>query len=444
MDMNRRQFLAWCGLTAISGFNLTFSGCGGKGFLAGTLMQAAAQGSAKPPPRPTKFILRNDLEARPHKDRKTRSPGQLISFAQITDAHITLEQFKLTGHPKLEALLDGFGQKIGFGGLDRPEIQERFDMDVLRAVVKTLNASKVQPDLVINTGDAIDIGTRPELIGFLSEMNQLEIPWFETIGNHDCLGLGNIPPRFLEAFTDLDFLTKREFIQMHFPQEGQAIRGRGFGSRAKGFDFSPGFMENRENFQAFYAFTAVPPVEGKMNELIQPGVRFYFLDTVGAEGSAAGTIEKDQILWLSKELDRYRLHLAIIVSHHPIEAISDGSDELLDLLLDHPQVICMVTGHTHMNSIKAFTLPGDPGRGFWQIQTSSLIDFPQEARMLEIFDNGDGTGVIRTFVFNQQAKGQLGKNARASFRSAMEEGLDGTGKAPDRNADLIFQMPAVS
>ena len=444
MDMNRRRFLAWCGLTALSGFNLNLSGCGGKGFLAGTLMQAAAQGSAKPPPRPSKFILRNDLEARPRKDRKTRSPGQLISFAQITDVHITLEQFKLTGHPKLEAVLDGFGQEIGFGGLDRPEIQERFDMDVLRAVVKTLNASKVQPDLVINTGDAIDIGTRPELIGFLSEMNQLQIPWFETIGNHDCLGLGNIPPRFLEAFTDLDFLNKREFIQMHFPQEGQTTRGRGFGSRAKGFDFSPGFMENRENFQAFYAFTAVPPIEGKMNELIQPGVRFYVLDTVGAEGSAAGTIEKDQIRWLSSELDRYRSHLAIVVSHHPIGAINQGSDELLDLLLDHPQVICLVTGHEHMNRIKAFTLPGDPGRGFWQIQTSSLIDFPQEARMLEIFDNGDGTGVIRTFVFNQQAKGQLGENARASFRSAMGEGLDGTGKAQDRNADLIFQMPTVN
>jgi len=81
--------------------------------------------------------------------------------------------------------------------------------------------------------------------------------------------------------------------------------------------------------------------------------------------------------------------------------------------------------------------------GFWEIQTSSLIDFPQEARILEIFDNGDGTGAIRTFVFNQQAGGQLGKNAKASFLSAMEEGLDGIGKKQDRSVDLIFKMPGV-
>jgi len=160
MDMNRRRFLAWCGLTAIGGFNLTLYGCGGKGFSAGTLMEAAAQGSAKPPPRPSKFLLRNDLKAMARTDRATGYPGQLLAFAQIADAHITLEQFKLTGHPKLETMLDSFGNNIGFGGLDRPEFQERFDLDVLRAMVKTLNAFTPQLDLVVNTSDVIDLGTR--------------------------------------------------------------------------------------------------------------------------------------------------------------------------------------------------------------------------------------------------------------------------------------------
>lgn len=71
-----------------------------------------------------------------------------------------LEQFKLTGHPKLETMRDSFGQNIGFGGLDRPELQERFDLDVLRALVKTLNAFTPQLDLVVNTGDVIDLATR--------------------------------------------------------------------------------------------------------------------------------------------------------------------------------------------------------------------------------------------------------------------------------------------
>jgi len=57
-------------------------------------------------------------------------------------------------------MLDSFGNNIGFGGLDRPEFQERFDLDVLRAMVKTLNAFTPQLDLVVNTSDVIDLGTR--------------------------------------------------------------------------------------------------------------------------------------------------------------------------------------------------------------------------------------------------------------------------------------------
>jgi hypothetical protein len=70
-----------------------------------------------------------------------------------------------------------------------------------------------------------------------------------------------------------------------------------------------------------------------------------------------------------------------------------------------------------------------------------LMDYPQQGRILEIFDRGNGTGAIRTFVFNQQARGQLGKNARASFQSASQEQFDGSGEAQDRNVELIFQMP---
>jgi 3',5'-cyclic AMP phosphodiesterase CpdA len=441
MDFIRRQLLTWLGLTALICLTLGNFGCGGKGFSAGSLLQAPAQGSASQPLSPKNSPMRNDLGAHPRMDSATGAPKRLLQFGHLSDVHITLEQFTFTGHPKLEMMLDGFGEQIGFGGLDRPEIQERYDVDTLRAVVKTFNAAKPPLDFVVNTGDAVDIGTVPELVGFLSEMNQLDCPWFQVVGNHDCLGLGNIPPAMLENFTDLDFLNKQEFIQKHFPTKDHPGSGTAFGSRAKGFDFSPASSGNPPEVRGYYAFTAVPPISGGGGRLIQPGIRFYVLETSRAAGKALGHVGPDQLRWLKKELEGHPQFLAVVVSHHPIGHIEEGGEELLNLLLDHSQVVALVCGHDHRHRIQAFRNERKPGSGFWQIQTASLIDYPQQGRILEIFDRGNGTGAIRTFVFNQQAEGQLGKNARASFRSAVQEKFDGSGSAQDRNVELLFQMP---
>ena len=439
MELTRRRFLRWCSLAALGCLSPSLSGCGKKA-LTGSLLHAPAPGRANPPPPPAEVVSRNDLAAVPRM-KTMKSQDRLITLAQLSDIHITLDDFTLTGYPQLESLLDGFGTSIGFGGLDRPEIQERFDVDVLRALVKTLNASKDHIDLVINTGDSLDIGTMPELIAFLSEMNNLDIPWFQTIGNHDRLGLGNIPPRYLDAFSDLDFVDKKTFIKKHFPGEEKAVKAA-YGSRAKGFDFSPGFAGFPESSRGYYAFTARPPIHGGVGQPIQPGVRFYVLNTSRRAGSAMGRVDEGQLRWLSGELERHPNHLALVVSHHPIHVINEGRDELVRVLHRHPQVIALLCGHDHTHRIEAFTQPGDPARGFWQIQTSSLMDFPQQGRIVEVYNNGDGTGTIRTFVFNQQAGGELGKNARASYKSAKGDRFDGSGTKQDRDAALLFQMPS--
>ncbi len=438
MELTRRRFLRLCSLAALGGLSVNLSGCGGKA-LTGSLQHAAAQGRASPVPQAERFVLRNDLAAVPRVEAK-KPQERLITLAQLSDIHITLDEFSLTAYPQLERMVDRFGDSIGFCGLDRPEIQEHFDVDVLRAVVKTLNASKDNIDLVINTGDSLDIGTMPELLAFLSEMNNLDIPWFQTIGNHDCLGLGNIPPRYLDAFSNLGFVDKETFIKKHFPGEKKAVKVA-YGSRAKGFDFSPGFAGFPESSRGYYAFTARPPIQGGAGQLIQPGIRFYVLNTSRRAGTAMGRVDKGQLDWLSGQLERHPNHLALVVSHHPIHMISEGRDELVRILHRYPQVIALLCGHDHMHHIEAFAQPGDPARGFWQIQTSSLIDFPQQGRIVEVLNNGDGTGTIRTFVFNQQARGHLGENARASYKSAKGELFDGSGTTRDRDVALLFQMP---
>jgi 3',5'-cyclic AMP phosphodiesterase CpdA len=440
MDHTRRRILRLGSLALLGSMGSTIWGCG-SGALKGELLHAPAQGGARPPAVPVKFIQRNDLGAVPSQESFLGFHGRLVSFAQLSDIHITLDEFSFTGYPDLEAMLDGFGDAIGFGGLDRSKTQEHFDVDVLRSMVKTLNAAKSTIDFVINTGDSLDIGTMPELISFLTEMNNLDIPWFQTIGNHDRLGLGNIPPGLLDAFSELDFVDKKSFIEKHFPGIGDPGT-EAYGSRAKGFDFSPGFKGFAASSRGYYAFTALPPIHGGPGKVLRPGIRFYVLNSSRRAGSAMGRLGSEQLGWLADELKTHAADLAIVVSHHPVQAIREGGSDLVRILHRHPQVIALLCGHEHTHRIQAFSQPGNPALGFWQIQNASLIDFPQQSRIIEIHSNKDGLGLIRTFVCNQNAKGELGKNARLSYAAAKLDVFDGSGSAEDRDVDLLFQMPA--
>ena len=52
-------------------------------------------------------------------------------------------------------------------------------------------------------------------------------------------------------------------------------------------------------------------------------------------------------------------------------------------------MISYVAGHTHANRVRFFR--GKRGHGFWQINTASHIDWPEQSRLIEIMDNDDGT-----------------------------------------------------
>jgi hypothetical protein len=73
--------------------------------------------------------------------------------------------------------------------------------------------------------------------------------------------------------------------------------------------------------------------------------------------------------------------------------------QLLSELHSHPNLLMWLSGHRHFNTIKAFvsTDPVNmPENGFWQVETSSLRDFPQQFRTFEIQLNSDYTVSIVT------------------------------------------------
>lgn len=120
--------------------------------------------------------------------------------------------------------------------------------------------------------------------------------------------------------------------------------------------------------------------------------------------------------WLKAELARGQAdnQLMIIANHIPIAVSPIGSEMewwlgdntaspdiknavdlagLVKTLHDTPNLLMWIAGHRHLNVVKAFPSP-DPSRpeqGFWQVETSSLRDFPQQFRTFDIVLNADDT-----------------------------------------------------
>ena len=103
--------------------------------------------------------------------------------------------------------------------------------------------------------------------------------------------------------------------------------------------------------------------------------------------------------------------------------------------------------------------PG-PCTGFWQIETASLVDFPQEARLLEFYAVA-GTGIIRSAVLQhdfERSKRLAEKDDRCQFyltdpamveqaitdadiSTLCTQGGTRDGTPADRNVELVFRIP---
>ena len=89
---------------------------------------------------------------------------------------------------------------------------------------------------------------------------------------------------------------------------------------------------------------------------------------------------------------------------------------LVDLLWNTPNLLMWVAGHRHLNTVKAFKYPawGGPENAFWQVETSSLRDHPQQFRTFEIYLNSDYTiSIVTTNVDPAVAEGTPAAKSRA-------------------------------
>lgn len=186
-------------------------------------------------------------------------------------------------------------------------------------------------------------------------------------------------------------------------------------------------------------------------------LRIIVLDSADEPTFAEGGYGEAQLNWLKTELDKAVLDqvLVIVASHHTEKDTVKGKDELQRLLNNCPNVILHLVGHGHYNMIEAHpSEDGDPLKGYWEVETASNADFPQQARIIEIVDNRDGTGSIYLTLFDHwQIVGddsdilaELGR--QLAFYDAIKSEyetdgtkLGGSGPTLDRNCILKFQIP---
>ncbi|HEX8206402.1 MAG TPA: hypothetical protein VF587_10120, partial [Solirubrobacteraceae bacterium] len=307
--------------------------------------------------------------------------------------------------PKYPGLYDRAQQPFTAAGLDVPPYLARGNHDGLLEGTITANNPLIRPlatgCIKVFPGDAVDPTTLGgDLRRFLP---LLQDP--ETIRKllEDAQ---KVPPD-----PDRRVIDRKEYKQ---------VLGRGTGLR----NVDP--RENRASGRtaSYYSFSP------------RRGLRFVSIDTVAEGGSSNGNIDHPQYKWLRRELRRAarRNELIVVYGHHTLETMTadvtdeaagdcetpgcdedprrstpihlgvTGSQTIRDLLLKTRNVVAYVAGHTHNNEVNLHRR----GRlALWEVATASHIDWPQQSRTLELFDNRDGTLSLFGTVLDHAAPAEV-------------------------------------
>jgi hypothetical protein len=123
------------------------------------------------------------------------------------------------------------------------------------------------------------------------------------------------------------------------------------------------------------------------------------------------------------------------------------------LLLRHPSVIAFVNGHEHNNRVDPVE-PATPAQhGFWEVNTASHIDWPQQSRVMDVVDNRDGTLSLFGTIVDHAAPPEPGAgqatDAVSRLASISRElsyndphaSHGARGGEEDRNVELLIRRP---
>ncbi len=212
-------------------------------------------------------------------------------------------------------------------------------------------------------------------------------------------------------------------------------------------------------------------------------VQVIGLDTCNHTHGDGGGIGPRQRRWLERELARHHSRrldaagnwchgdgedrLVVIASHHNSWTMDnvhhDDADpgprllgpDLVDLLRRYPNVVLWANGHSHEHRIVAHQGAGS-GRGCWEVNTASCIDFAQQGRTFEIVDNCDATMSILVTVVDHAAPPMVNHREGGGWTTAELASISRElaanddrwidpmtllGTPADRNVELVLRAP---
>jgi hypothetical protein len=164
-----------------------------------------------------------------------------------------------------------------------------------------------------------------------------------------------------------------------------------------------------------------------------PRARAIVLDVVSRTAGAGGVAHAGQAAWLAAQLRAAGSRWVVVFSHAPLTRVRGGGP-LVALLDRDSHVVAAVAGDIHRNSIAPRQTPVG---GYWLVTTSSLVDYPQQARMFELAETEGGVA-LRTWMVDPWPTDSL---ASVSRELAFIDSQGGrprhlAGSPADRNAVL--------
>jgi metallophosphoesterase (TIGR03768 family) len=176
----------------------------------------------------------------------------------------------------------------------------------------------------------------------------------------------------------------------------------------------------------------------------------------GSFGYGHGELDAKRYDWLVSELDKGQAAglLMIVAAHEPIGVEKVPSKmawnpafeaKLIAKLHTYPNLILWVAGHRHVNTITPMKSP-DPKRpelGFWEVETSSLREFPQQFRTIQIVRNSDETiSIFATDVDPAVKDGSFAAISRSYGIAALQIFKEQIPLLPtgSYNAELVKQL----
>ncbi len=249
-----------------------------------------------------------------------------------------------------------------------------------------------------------------------------DIPWYGVVGNHDRFAVGAFPIIDVGELrlAPLPFVYP---VSLLFPALLLPTTRLAFGPITPAHPGPPTplnvatwipenperrFLTTAEAIGTHFRTRSTPPGHGFAaggpswySVAPRPGLRLIALDTalpdvpVPSLPHVAGTLSTAQMQFLAEALDLAEQHdeWVIVATHHPSQDLvllgsPTAPDEFRDLLRRHDRVLAHLAGHFHRHRVI------DRG-GYLEIETGSILDYPQEARIIEIWNTGPDRVTLR-------------------------------------------------